>query len=268
MKFVKLAQCKMDLRFASRERLPRSAPPLAWGGYLISGFSSSQTEAVEIEGSLSQILRDVYAPFSWPELARLCQCLMACGFIKERRALVDSLELRWPESLDRLLERVVKSPDNFQKWLEEKDPGQRELLPLVAVEEEDLSRVFEALRTFDPQTLSRSLGSQILELVSELVGVKKSLSAIEKGHLETFDSWALRLRSLRNPLTSAKDQARALNLKNIAWPLETQGRWIRRGDEGLLEIQLTVTNQHDYKKKISKLLELHAEIENQLWVPR
>jgi hypothetical protein len=247
-------QCDKGLDFGPLAVWPDVLPPLAWQGFLLCGFSRARGEVLELGASpLIDVLKAAYPELALGEMARLQQALrthVPAVADEFGDALLQAYNFRPSDRLQQCFSILLRTPSVFQKWVDEKRLGARDLASLLALDGVENFAVF--LTALVELPISKSDGVRALELGVELFLLGRPLNDL----LPSTDNPALylmRLEKWRRPLASESDQSWREDVEQWPWPAHTQGVWQRFGDEAGLEIKIRTTSPQDFLKKLERL---------------
>ena len=152
--------------------------------------------------------------------------------------------------LSQLLLKIPHFPGSFWQWCQKHSLSPRDLFPLLSLNSpQDIS---QGLQIFSELTVSRSLGTQILELLVEcylLTGDKASLVK----NIKNADLWLQNLKSLRFPNTLKSDLKKEKDLLSLPWTKDLNTRWLRQGDRSGLEIRFFASNHKELIQHVQRL---------------
>lgn len=230
---------------------------MAWNYHLLSGFRRDEGMVFDISSTASSFIeafQSCHPDLTLPELARFYTA------IKNVKSLIEDedswsqffsfYQLRYQESLIKILEKVCQCPLSFQNWLSEKQFGARELEVLNAVAVGDINPL---LQVWNTKELSKSEGSLALEYAVELFLLGKTWSEILPEQDLKSKAFLQHLKSMRYPETTAKDESRKKGLRALPWPTQIQANWSRQGDQAGIEIRFRVSSLNDFNKKLKGL---------------
>ncbi len=250
---------------------PEAWPHFAWGSWLLTAPSEVNTGGGRVidlkEGfkgplELHQALLSCKPKLSLLDLARLWQQSQEDPSLAQDlnwTELVNHCGLRSGESLTQVLESLLKTPASFQTWSEEKQLAPRDLNLLLSFESEkdkspDLVKTWENLLDKLAETsTSKSTGVKIMELGGELLLMGKQLPSWSH---ESPEHFARDLERVRFPLSHQSLEAKNQELKQWAWPSRSSGRWLRQGDELLMEIKILAPHGEELKKRLDQMKSL------------
>ena len=162
MRFINIKSCKIGLDFKPQSPWPEALPPISWNHWLIAGFHSPMTEALQITTpSFHGALHSCYSFLSLPELARLYKLIQLHQTVepnkqvqtkqaqtrqiqakqtqtKEALLYEQALEINWgalfkeyhlkdSENLRLTLSPLAQTPMPFQDWCSQKQIAPRDL---------------------------------------------------------------------------------------------------------------------------------------------
>ena len=283
MDFLDMRYCRKDLDFAPRQKWPEALPPMSWKQWLIAGFDSLETKALQLsEPHLHRAFQSCYPRLSLPELARLFSVFSSSDSRYDLNSCVnhelgsDKLSMDWVgffaayglrdcENLRLTLGRLVETPIEFQDWCSKRQLSPKDLSILRSLSSvTSLTSFFLSLSHRNP---SRSMGSEILTLFCELYLMGNSIESITQEEL-SVEAWHNSLRKARYPRASRRDESVSLRLKSLPWPTGCQVKWLRSGDRSGLDVKFQVYSPEGFKKYINGLGCAYEIIEKewgQLW---
>lgn len=258
-----MSQCEISLDFGPLSAWPTGLPAVAINGKVIAGFTQTIVFDHQLEESDSEaiaaLFRSLYFDLTAAELARL--------FVTSKNqswfpftTIANRYQLRWNEQTANLAEAMVTLPINFQNFSAEKKWSFADFQPLLSARSFALSPI---LLLILQRNLSRSIGALALELWVELKLLGHNEQALQPSPNEDSELWLKRLKTLRYPHSSQKDEE-AQNLVNqLPWPGTSKARWIRQGDRAGIELKLFVANPTDLKKYVQSLTGVQDALEKE-----
>lgn len=240
-----------DLDFQPQTVWPQPLPALAWRGYLVTGFDRTVGTAVEFQEEspafLAELLKASYPGLGLAAASRLYLCLKTLG----HPALVYAI-LGWreSESTRRLLETVAHWPRPIQDWCDERKLAPGDLSILLSLKE--ANALLPTLLLLSERRTGKNQGVRILELAGELLLMDQTLPPA--GADDT--AWLARLESLRFSRTFSGDARQSEKVAALPWPKQVHAQWRRRGDSGILEVQLQADSLESWLKRIEDLTRL------------
>lgn len=251
MLFRPISQCSRHLDFHPRVNWPSVLPAVAWRGHLLCGFERMAGEAVELERetSLAEALKALYAELGLSQIARLMESLT--GELESwREPVCTAFGLRWSDRLQQTCKSLLKSPREFQNWVDEKKVGARDLAPLLALD--DVSPFSLFLKEVVALGVSKAEGVRIVELGVELYLMGRSVQELLPAN-ETAAAHLRRLEQWRRPMSAELDEGWKKTVAQWPWPSQVQGQWQRFGDQSGIEIKIRTTSPSDLLKKLERL---------------
>jgi hypothetical protein len=226
---------------------------VAINGFLIAGF---QQDVVfdhalpenEKEG-IASLFRSLYFELTTPELARLHRASHSHPWFPIQEVMA-KFHIRWSDNTEKLCDIICQLPIGFQNYCSEKKWGFGDFQPLVAANGLILSPFL--MRMMD-LNLSRSQSVAALELVVDLLLLSKQPRELLPEEFMMGDAWLERLRHLRYPESSLKDEWASRQVQELPWPGTAQARWTRQGDRTGIELKLFVSQPTDLKKYLQSL---------------
>lgn len=220
---------------------PESLPTVRWQKWRLAGLGKG--EVVDLSTSwLGEALKWCYPNLGIAEIANIVAAIP-----EQAESVCQAYDLRWNERLTQTLRAVLSTPAVFQKWVNEKQLGPRELFPLLAVP--DLKAIEPILEQVGESALSRAQGAQALEYAIECFLMEMPLHAI----LENRHNWLPHLRRLRRPLEDVDNQTRDAALNHVHLPPQTTLQWLNGTDQPVLEVRLQAKSPTDLLKKLEQL---------------
>lgn len=205
---------------------------------------------------MGQALKLVHPSLEFSEFLRLIATLMPLQVSQnEISSVADEYSYSLSDGVLSLASLFNDLPKEFQIWCDHKKLKFSDLRPLLRVRPLDISPYLQAL---SQTSASKSQGTEILELLVDLLGVLKSERFMNE---KNPDVWFLELRKLAHPTTVAKDDERANKVRKFSWPVQTKGSWMRWGDQAGLSIQIQSSSPKDLEKKLEELKRICGEWE-------
>lgn len=260
-----LSQCKTRLKFVPRQPWPIALPIVAWQNVVIAANPEALDDPSAVVWSpapaisLADTVWTCYPQLGLSELAHLTAAIGRVdhpAFHGQEESILQKYELRWCDRLDQTFSVVLQTPPAFQRWIDERKLGVRELAPLLAVGE--VGSVVKALDTIAALNCAKNTGVSILENLVELFLMKSPLSDLLPEAIERPESWRHRLDQLRHPRTAAQDAQHGDDVAQWPWPVQTRGQWKRTGDRSGVEITLFAASADDLTAKLEKLKSIGA----------
>jgi hypothetical protein len=148
---------------------------------------------------------------------------------------------------------------NFKTWKEHKKVQNHDLIFTEALKESQhlllFEKVADQMATLNP---SFTEGLAFLELCTDLILM---------GHLEElfessnqFATWSHKVKQLRYPQTSNRDETTKSILEKMPWPSGSKLKFERRGDKFGVELKVFISNPTDLNKVISALERVQSEM--------
>jgi len=189
-------------------------------------------------------LDQVPSKLSFAELAR------SKSSSADFEALAAQNGYRFDQRLLQCVELFHRLPIETQNWAAERALSQRDLQPLLALENLPL----EFLQLLAAARVSRSYGAQIIELlVDNILLGNVNLEPPAPFTADKAAEWIARLKTSRFPETSRRDEEKKSRLSSLPWPKGFLTRWQRQGDQSGLEVRFTVASKIDMQSKIEAL---------------
>jgi hypothetical protein len=250
--------CKKSLDFKPDSPWPQSLPVYCFQNELLCGFDRDKGVAVELSGiTLLEAIKAVHPHLGFLELIRLSQKIPQDSL--QQTELWSLYGYHWKENLGILSQTLSQIDLETQRWLQSKKMAPQDLAPLRSLPN------LEVLAPFWPlmmtQTYSKSEITQILELLTELILMDVSvdtLNANAQGH-----AWIKHLKSLRYPLSTESDSVGETKLRQIAWPLRSEARWLRKGDRSGVELKLFFSHPQELKRSLERLEQVCEDLQTQ-----
>ena len=150
---------------------------------------------------------------------------------------------------------------SFNQWQKDKKLPHLSILTELK-DHKSLSLLLNWLGEHRP---THSQGLEILQLSGELLLMGKNLDSLFKQTTQA-EKLLLKLRQLRNPLSSQKMELKSRLIQDLPWLPQIKGRWVRQNDSTGLEIQFKSFSLKDLQQKIKNLNKVYDEIEKKkLW---
>lgn len=256
-----IAQCANKLNFEPQNPWPSALPACAWKGHLLCGFERPGNSAVIDlfhlqHASLVEAIKACHPHLGLAELGRLSFALKSsCPeiFQEIRDHLFQEYSLRWSERLEKTLDVLVGTPFSFQKWVDEKSLGTRDLSVLLAIPHP--SEFSDFLVAIAEMGFSRNEGVRAIELGAELFLMGRPLNDLLPSD-PNGSSYLRKLEKWRRPQSLGRDEEWKERVSKWPWPSQVQGRWQRFGDQSGLEITLRSTSPEDFQKKLERLISI------------
>ena len=153
---------------------------------------------------------------------------------------------------------ILKQFPDFQQWVKNKKLTAFHLSLLT--EFSDMQILQALLSWIGRNRPSHSQGVQVLELAGELLLMGIPLDAV----FETSQKPEIllkKLKKLRHPLASKKEEQKANIVQAFPWPEQMNGRWIRQNDRTGLEVQFRCFSTKEFKQKIQSLQHIVRHME-------
>ncbi len=201
---------------------------------------------------LSDVLWDLFGELSLMEIFFLYQEIenhqdlrgqisWAKYFQKQKRFFNDKVA--------KLFKALSIGSSAFLTWCDSKKMENKDLYPLCSLKEKEHQELFTQLSSFFPeQNMSRSEGREALDLLVDLILMNKIFEELKPN---STTHWVSRLRQLRNPNTTLKDQTSTTI--NQAWPQFVKVKKQRQGDRLIHQMEIQFLNQEDLESKLSRL---------------
>jgi len=231
----------LNLTFAT-SIWPASMPALLWGDWILAGRSDGGTSFDVSMSSLGEALRLAYPQMG---LVSLAQALAQISGHHECACL--AYGIKWNDRLSQVLQLILDTPPEFQKWLEEKKFAPRDLLPLLAVG--NLEEIEPLLLHLPKTGLSKTLAAQALEWSIELYLMGLPIERI----LSKNDNWWAFLQRLRRPMETEQIEKREQFLREAPFPARTSGQWLKESDHPVLEIKTQARSPQELLQQLDKL---------------
>lgn len=275
MQLQKMAQCAIDLDFEPLHPFCANLPPMVWRGQRLTHFESplgpeglnldSSQWGLDLSGTGKEfgvVLMDLYPRLGLGETVRLRVQLKKLNWQKELQSLNVVLAKGFAD-WTRVLDKLELAPEEFLRWLDQKQVRARELQILL---EADLSKLSVALRAVTEVQCSHGTGVKLIELMAELSLMNREIPMPDSTS-SGGDDWFQKMWKARHPLTTSRDERRRQIVQSLAWPAHVQADWIRAGDEGRLEIRFSAASGLEWQKRLSALAQLLEPVQNtvELW---
>jgi len=233
---------------------------MAWQGLLLTGFDRRIGEALDLfESSHATFMEAITA--CYPEL-HFCELSRLFANLKRARPelaqeltanLFAAYGLRWCERLSDTVNAILQTPVAFQKSVDEKKWGTRDLAPLLALKSP--GEITPFLTALSEMPLGKSQAVQALEWVIELYLLGRPLNDLMPADHDG-DAYMRRLKQWRKPVSVNSDEQWTRTVGQWPWPAHVQGRWQRFGDQAGLEIKIQTTSPQDFHKKLERLISI------------
>jgi hypothetical protein len=260
MPYLSLVQCDRSLDFQPHLLWPRAFPPLAWQGLLLTGFDRRDGQALDLfeNGRCTwlEAIKACYPELGLAELARLHRGLQNAKpeLAQELTvSLYSAYGLRWCDRLEQTVRALLETPLGFQKWIDEKKWGARDLAPLLALPE--VKSVAAFLSALSEMPLGKSQAVQAMEWVIELSLMGRPLNDLMPTSLDG-EAYLRRLQQWRKPQSALLDDQWSKVVTEWPWPAQVQGHWQRFGDQTGLKIEIRTTSPQDFRKKLERLISI------------
>ncbi len=221
---------------------------IEWKNVVLNPKGGESYPVVDLsDWKLVDLLFDLFGPLSLIEIFELFKACL------EQPPLAEALEpqafmllqkRQWNQRLQDLFSKLQETPQCFLNWAHNKQLGHRELQPLLSLN--NLEVISPLLQQFPRQGLSRNDGKVVLDLLVDLVLMKKTETELEP---KENQNWLETLKSLRNPMS------RGIRPKSVkeGWPKYVQVVNFRQGDRVLQKMQITFLDQDDLHGKLQRL---------------
>lgn len=252
-----ISQCSRTLDFSPRREWSPIFPVLAWKGNLVCGFERETGEAVDVSEHLFlDVWKACHPELGLAEVARSVECIRRWNgefFVEIGSGLLALYGLRLNERLAQLMDLLVRTPREFQNWVDDKKMAPRDLGALLALN--DVRDIEPLLLEMPKLGISRFEGARALELFIELYLMGRPLNDL----LPTSNNGGLYLRRLeqwRRPAANEQDEEWRKTVEQWPWPAQVKAEWQRFGDQSGLEIKIRTTSPDDFQKKLERLAEI------------
>lgn len=208
------------------------------------------------DSSWPQSVKACYPEIGLSELARLYHAIhtRAPQLEVHMEDLFAEYGLRWCERLKITMKMLVRLPQEFQNWTDEKKFAARDLAPLLAVT--DLSSLDPLFTALTKLNLSKSQGVRAVELVVELFLIGKPLNDLLPT-TDKADEYLSLLERWRRPNALEREEIWKEAVARWPWPAHVKAQWQRFGDQSGLELRLRAASPEDFHKQLQKLLSIH-----------
>lgn len=277
MELIKLAQCKKDLtfQFTHFESTAKYASllPVAIQNQLICGFSQSENgqvinytfEEIKTITEFAHIVRTVYHDLTFLEVVRFYKKCEAWIHEYLKQESQDSLELlnqilnpfefyaafgfRYSENLQLSIQKILSLPESFLAWCHQKKWGPQDFAPLRSVENTETLKPF--LNHMCQSPFSKTESTAIFELYIELTLMEHpQLSSL----LDLpFTQWMQQLKKWRYPVQHKVIAKEDSELKKLPWPMDSQAKWVQRGDRSGIELKLFFSHPQEFARALQRL---------------
>ena len=256
MKFVNIALCQRSLNFQPEIPWPSALPPISWRKWLIAGFHHKEGGALELsEPCFQRAFQSCYPHLSLVEIARfysLAENQESLPVVWEK--FFDIYGLRDCDILRHTLRPLAQTPMPFQKWCHQRQLAPRDLAILRSLQ--PLHPIHPLLLSIAETNPSKSLGSEILYLGCELHLMGQDMKKLVPQGFPSQESpqdWRESLRQLRYPRASQRDRELALQIQHLPWPVGSEVRGVRSGDQSGFEVKFRIHSQQEFKKCLQGL---------------
>lgn len=230
---------------------------MSWSGQLLCGFERTDGSVVEMDAKDSNhfvdLWRAIYPELGLGEMARATFALQKVWpelWREWRQGFFTSYQMRNSDRLEQTLIRLLRTPLEFQNWVDDKKVSVRDFSPLLALPDvTELTPLFAAL---PKMVISRFEGVRSIELVTELYLMGRPLNDL----LPTSDNGSLfvrRLEKWRRPQAEGHDEEWQKTVEQWPWPAQVKAEWQRFGDQSGIEIKIRTTSPEDLQKKLERL---------------
>lgn len=209
---------------------------------MIAGRSDTETSFDVSLSSLGEALRLAY-----PNLGLISLAQVMTQIPGHEESICHAYGIKWNDRLSQVLDLVLQTPPDFQRWLEEKKFSPRDLLPLLAVS--DLKAIEPLLMHLPKTGLSKTPAVQALEWSIELYLMGLPLEQL----LTKNDNWWAFLQRLRRPMESEQIEKRERFLREAPFPPRTTGQWLTDSDQPVLEIKTLARTPEELLSQLDKL---------------
>jgi hypothetical protein len=251
--------CQFDLDFAPRSPTPPILPTFVWKNQALNHFSGQGLGLQDVSDSpLASVLPQIYPSLSFAELAEFYHKTKRIGLAAEPEALFAAYRFRWDGRLEKILAAFCALPTEFKNWCAEHELSPRDLSPIISLSKPDMLQ--ELYLVLAQERVGRNQGAQILELAAELMLMDHAWEQIAPPLARSsgwIDSWLVRLKTLRFPVTSSRDDDQQAQLAELPWSKDFSTKWIRSGDKSGLEVKFLLTSKNDLQKKLEALSRVH-----------
>jgi hypothetical protein len=145
----------------------------------------------------------------------------------------------------------------FQNWVQEKKLGAQDLAVLNAWTAADCTPIHKITEKIVSERLSKSSGTQALELGVELLLLGHAIESVCEGH---GDTWIANLRAKRFPQMMSRDSEQKDKWLKFPWPKGSQVRWARHGDLSGVEAKFFISHANEIDKIIRALENVKNEM--------
>ena len=223
---------------------PKHAGGVTWNQHTIAGAEPYKELSDKL--SIEELLTDLFDTLNFSQFSILYNWANECSLEIDWNKLCQHYNLRWSEILKETIQAYLETPIEFQNWCFNKKLSARDLAPLLILENKGNT----VLKLFSTLTPSKSEGTQLLDLICDLVsmGVKNLFP-----ETEDTKKWFKKLYKLRHPQSTATDSQFSDKITAWPWPKDFNTDWKRTGDKSFIDISFKVENQNDFDKKLSQL---------------
>lgn len=148
---------------------------------------------------------------------------------------------------------------NFKTWKEQKKVKSQDLIFTQSLkynlQQELFLKVSEQMASLTP---SFSDGLGFLEVAADLILMGHTEELLENS--SEFVAWADRLKKLRYPQTTQRDELLKKKFEALPWPAGSKIKFERRGDKSGIELKVFISNAPDVTKIVAALERVGQEL--------
>ncbi|OFZ16939.1 MAG: hypothetical protein A2Z20_09550 [Bdellovibrionales bacterium RBG_16_40_8] len=243
----------IKLDFGATPVWPKVLPALIWKGVQLTDFfTENKTEMIEVEegASVEELLAEIYPKLKLVELSNLYKKTKEISLNLNWEFFCVKYGLRFSDNFLPTLELVANLPDEVKKWCINKDVSERDFAPLMALPVMQKGyKYLVGVVGFNP---SRNDGVRLFELIADLVLSDADLHSLF-AEAKNLNELSRSLWSVRFPLAAEQSQKLTELVKTLPWPLKTQARAVRVGDQSGVEVKMFIHSREDIRKYLDGL---------------
>ena len=233
-------------------------PPLTmarfhWQGLILNPQAPLKAPLLDLSHqNLPPLLVQIFGPLSFIQWTELCLALRKdpVWTLLNRKEWASLLHYHWNQRTEQLMEKLAQAPPEFMTWAHEKQMGQRDLQPLLALP--CLKSQASLLRELPKANLSRNEGKKWIDLMVDLLLMGK-----EEGELKApkGEPWLPHLYQIRHPQSLEKETT-----PSNPWPQFVKILKQRQGDRLLYKMEITYSDPQDLDQKLKRLKPLSQDV--------
>ena len=254
--------------FHPKNDLSPNLPPYSWQGNIIAGFSSKKPPVELGDLSLTEALLSIYEKLPLVDIARFHQTLKSSNELQliDWEVLCQSSHLSWNQNLEKTLDKITRTPVDFQDWSREKGLGIKDWAIFLSVDEPQVLSIF--LTQVSKKNPSYQIGKQILEWSIETFLMGTSIDDILPQDSFNATDWHKKIKELRFPQTHKKDHESEKLLKKLPRPPHIKMNWRRQGDLAGIHTEFFSPSTSHFSQFIERLDQFQKHVienEETLW---